>query len=184
MKRPWSRLHPPRRRQKRPPPHTGAAVVVRLLGGKVSIVSDRHYAQRAGQSKGGTTTAGRPNPGRFTSKTGRAAILKTWKTRWRRIHRIGVRIGRAAKRGPLLDRKALRLHYTTHTVNEVSYDPVRGWLRTLTDGTVRTISEPTALLRLGLLKPRVSWVPVAGDIIKRCPPRAHTGPHRADRNTP
>src|ERR1035437_450608 len=71
-------------------------VNVPLGSGQPRWYHERYLAWMAGCRKGGITTGTRPNPGRFTSETGKAAALKVWRTRWRKVK--GVRIGRPRAR--------------------------------------------------------------------------------------
>lgn len=91
-------------------------MIQRRSGGCLMIMSARRYAHLRGASKGGQTTAGRPNPGRFTPETARLAAQKAWSTRWR-LSRGGngratpLRIGRVRKYRPAVDRAAVRAQY-------------------------------------------------------------------------
>lgn len=146
----------PKVRPKPKPTHPWARGL-RLSTGEVRWYTDAWLRHRMGTSKGGQTTASRPNPGRFTSETARAAINKAWRTRWRFNKRIGKRLGYPAKRlRPCLDHGALRAFYAKYPLHGIRYDPVeQRWLLTLSltgpGSFPRTISERAALRRLGHL---------------------------------
>lgn len=166
--------------QKTRPDHRYRNVMIRLANGQTRFMSSRRYAHLKGAQKGGQVTAGRPNPGRFSSASAKKAALARWEGRHRVWKRTGVRVGLPARRvAPGLNRRALRVLYNRAPRAGVWFDAQWGvWhegfeIRKTLHGPVpmygRIISERTALRRLGhLFYARKNWVPGQGEpIIKR-----------------
>lgn len=161
--------HPPRRLK-----YKAKNVIVRTKRGTRTI-SLRQLTTLQGNSKGGQMTATRPNSGRFTTASGRKAAQHAWKTCWRALRAPGndsppIRIGRARKYRPAVDRAAARARYSGNQVNGVWFDPeVENWYGvtdTPTYHCIRRITERTALRRLGhLAYPRKYWQPDSTDTV-------------------
>lgn len=168
------------------PDHAGKAVRLQLGSGQHRTMSSRQLAHARGVSKGGQVTAGRANPGRFTSETARKAIQKCWATRWRKVR--GRRIGRSVSKP--VDHAMLRERHARFNgaplEGEVYYSPEHyQWLVvSYTNGVLfqRQVSERAALVRLGYLKkPRQRiYVPGPHDQIVD----QWTGIHPATTGTP
>jgi hypothetical protein len=117
-------------------------------------MTSREAALQLGRAKGAATLHRLGKAHTWTSEEARAAAKKVWATRWRMIKKIGRRIGRKAKNGPIVRRAKLRERYRNNQVKGVWYDPERAcWWIDLTN-TPRLISEHAALVRLGHLKSR------------------------------
>lgn len=152
-----TRPRPPKQQR---PDHQYKIVMIRKTSGQLFAMSSAKLAHLQGASKGGQTTAGRPNPGRFTSTSGRKAALKVWKTRWKFNRRIGTRIGRRAKPRPRIAREPLRQFYTMTTKRDIRFDAQqRLWYL-----AERPITERTALQRLGYLPKPGRFVPLPEDV--------------------
>lgn len=152
--------------------------IIKKRNGQTIIMSARRYAHLTGASKGGSVTASRPNPGRFTTETARTAAQTAWATRWRHsAYDPTLRIGRPRKNRPAVDRAAVRAKYAQdRNYDGLTYWPPAGnrtqglWSLDTTvypngDGNMaitstRVISERAALRRLGLIPTgNKNWVP-------------------------
>lgn len=152
--------HPSRKAKYR-----GKVAVVRT-GSGTKLIGLRRLAQLRGNSRGGSITATRPNPGRFTSETARKAARKVWATRWRYVPRAGIRIGRKRKNAPQVNRASLRTLYSNNPINNVWFAPEVGLWQLDTGSQTRCITERTALQRLGHLpRARKHWQPESTDTI-------------------
>ncbi len=156
--------------------HRGKVVMLRMPDGGTRNMSARTFVHLQGCSKGGQVTASRPNPGRFTSETGRKAATKIWATRWRYNKHIKSRTGRASKYAPRVMRGALRTYYALHETRGIRYYfpteySLDGfWLLTVVPGVVRRITERTALRRLGHLpRPYTGFIPTNDQILQVLP---------------
>ena len=156
------------------PNYRGKVVLVRMPGRGTIPMAARKLAHLQGASKGGTATASRPNPGRFTSESGRKAARKVWATRWRpSAFREGVRTGRRVKYRPRVNRAALRIRYSEYPVKGIQYDPEYDtWMLTDSYG-IRRVTERTALRRLGHLPNPARFVPTNDDVIRELPVFTH-----------
>lgn len=171
---------------KRRPNHAGKVVTLQRQDGKVRLISQREYHHLRGASRGGTYTAGRPNPGRFTSDSGRKAAQRLWKGRYRMNQRVGMRLGLPSRRAPRVKRGPLRTYYAAHPTNKIHCFLRQGevnrydWF--LIDGFIcRQISERAALQRLGhLKKPSPRYIPTDQDLILHVT-TIPVGKHRAKR---
>lgn len=145
-----------------PPSCKGKVLLLQHATGQCRLISEREYKQQLGRQKAGLVTAGRPNPGRFTSETAKKAISKLWK-RWKK-RRSGVRRGKPAATRKRVLRAPLRAqhsYWATTTAGIKYYPDVKIWAQ---NGKV--ISELVALRRLGYLPyPRKRFVPAATDRI-------------------
>ncbi len=162
--------HPSRRRKYLAKNH-----LIQRRNGQTTIMSARRYAHLKGASKGGQTTASRPNPGRFTSETARKAARKAWATRWRAVGRPNydgppLRIGRPRKNRPAVSREAVRCQYEAHPINGFWFDRKNQvWWDIFPDPPYcRKISERAVLQRFGLLPTHTkNWVPGQDEPILR-----------------
>lgn len=152
--------------------YQGKVAVVRT-GSGTKLIGLRKLAQLQGNRKGGEVSATRPNAGRFTSATGSRAARKVWATRWRKIARSGIRIGRRSNIRPAVDHAALRDLYSHNQIRGIWFEPASGgwvasWYGLDLWGVKRRISERTALQRLGHLpRTRKHWQPAITDKITR-----------------
>lgn len=150
--KPYNRLHPPKRRKPRlvpKPNYRGKAVIAIHETGAVAMAAGL-AAQQVARSKGGRRIHELGKAHQFTSETARAAALKLWRTRQRKVK--GVRVGMRRNVAPRTNRKDLRLIYAIGNCEPESpawYDPFEqqwfAWTREF------PISERTALRRLGHL---------------------------------
>ena len=146
-------------------------VVIRKRVGGTRTMAARRYAHLKGAQKGGQTTAGRPNPGRFNSEAARKASLARWNGRHRLNRPTGLRLGMIRKKtSQQVSRAHLRYLYSrTPRLGIRYYPPEQGetgfW--TQTDENVESqIAERTALRRLGhLAYARRNWVPAEDEPI-------------------
>lgn len=155
--------HPSKRRRYLAKNH-----IIQRRNGQTIIMSARRYAHLKGASKGGSVTASRPNPGRFTSETARKAASKAWATRWRHsVYDPTLRIGRPRKNRPAVSREAVRTQFAGNETRGVWFDQRTGlWYAQIDAGTHRPISERAALRRLGLLPTgNRNWVPAQDEPI-------------------
>lgn len=125
----------------------------------LQAMSSREAASQLGRSKGGQTKAARGRTkGNFTPETARKAARRLWTGRWKISKRIGVRVGRPAKMRPALNHAALRAYYEMRLTKGVQHytcpNGETSWLKSYSDGSERQISERTALIHLGYLKPK------------------------------
>lgn len=144
-------------------------LIIQKRNGQTIIMSARRYAHLRGASKGGSTTANRPNKGRWTSETASIAAKRAWETRWRHsAYDPTLRIGRPRKNRPAVNREAVRAQFEAHPIQGLWFDRKNGcwWLIDKRDPTVytgmrpRKISERAVLRRLGLLPTYTkNWVP-------------------------
>jgi hypothetical protein len=133
------------------------------------LIGLRQLAQLRGNSKGGTVTASRPNPGRFTPESGRKAAQKVWATRWRLSpFKSGVRLGRPRTNAPAVKRSPIQAIHSAHPVNGLWFDQKNRCWWLIEGDTHRRITERTALRRLGHLpRTRKHWQPENTDPIIR-----------------
>lgn len=120
------------------------------------MMSKAEAARQVGRSKGGTTTQARGTGHLWNSESARKAALKRWKRFPKR--KTGVRRGIRLAVRPRVDRQALRDRYTHETRYGITYTPSTGQWRVAHTGCSeslqRIVSERTALVRLGHLRPR------------------------------
>lgn len=133
--------------------------IVVLPNGSVRQYADRWIRQQQGRARGADAIHLAGKAHRWSASTARAAALKRWKqTPVNR--RIGVRLGLSTRRRKSLDRSSIRARYL-NSAGEIFCVKVRRtliWQRRTPSG-LRTISERTALQRLGLLKNSRGFVP-------------------------
>jgi hypothetical protein len=153
------------------PQHKGKTVMVQLGSGQTRIMASGELALQRGRSKGGLTSAARGVAHRWTSEEAKKAHKKSL---GKLCTRIGVRVGRRAKRRPAVKRAPLReRHCFPNVVEGITFDPVsRKWIvhqapDSLTVPMWREIGERAALQRLGYLPTkRKGFVPTSTTRIK------------------
>jgi len=169
-KRPISRLNPRKRAAPRGPrkqPRFRATDVVQILtaDNTTRIVGAMFAHRQAMRRKGGIARFAKGDTrGNFTSESSRAALAKRWAKK--PMTRLGYRKGQRFRNRPQVKRAPLRELYALNPVRGVQYAPsLKVWTVTDEFGT-RTISELTALRRLGHL-PRATDAVVPETIVKK-----------------
>lgn len=168
-------------------------LVIKRADGVHRTMAARRYAHLKGAQKGGQTTAGRPNPGRFNPETARKAALARWLGRHKANPRSGLRPGRRLKRSrPEVSRRHLRYLYARAPRLGIRYFPETifdrgfwGQYEQTSEGSrfLGIISETTALRRLGHLPfARKNWVPGPTDQIVATTTGTDPAVRRARRN--
>lgn len=138
-------------------PLTGSRVVRRMTVGAA--------ARRIAASKAGKASQASGKANRFTSESGSKASKKLWKTRQRMVN--GIRIGvKLAGRKNRLDRTAIRALYAEtpkHGIQCVDQNPkAPRWMRFCDVLSLPvSITERTALLRLGYMRKKLRFVPTS-----------------------
>ena len=159
------------------PRHQGKSVwVVMDKSGKKQLMSSRAAAHRMGVSKGGKMIHALGKAHQWTSEEARKAARKGWKHKGRLATRIGIRVGRSAKRRPRVVRAPLRAQYAWVTGQGprplVWFDQGLGqWFAVsiLNPLAIYKVSERAALVRLGYLPS--AHGPVPGTILATYEPK-------------
>lgn len=131
--------------------HKGT-VVVKYSDSVTRITGAAELASQRGRSKGGIANHALGTAHAFDSIAARKAVLARWKRHPK--GKSGLRRGQKLRCRPPVKRAPLRELYALSPVDGVQYAPsLAVWVLTDSFGT-RTITEYTALVRLGYLQPR------------------------------
>ena len=90
-----------------------------------------------------------------------------------RAFREGVRTGRRVKYRPRVKREPLRVYYAEHPTKGIQYHRWFPWEKGHWTLDGRTITERTALRRLGHLPNPAGFVPTNDDVIRELPVFTH-----------